>query len=77
MSHPCLALLIAPLALGIKFAPVTMAGRVLHDLGPTSFSDLISAIHFVLGPLAAFLFDHPSDFTLEGLTPFLRTGLFV
>lgn len=43
---------------------------------PVCLTSLISAVHFVLGPLVAFLFlDHPSYFVPEDLTPLLGMGL--
>lgn len=51
--HP--APLIAPLAFGIKSALVTRAFKILCDLAPASFSNLISVILVVLGTLAGFL----------------------
>lgn len=44
--------------------------------GPCLLSDLISAIHFVLGPLVALLsLDHLSYFTPEGFLPLLEFAL--
>ena len=71
--HPHSAPLTAPLAFGIKSALVTRAFKILCDLAPANFSNLISLILLVLGTLAAFLLlPQPNCFTPEASPHFLE-----